>query len=255
MQSKNRPKIKLVTNSGIRLIHQIPSTLSDLYISISQLTPTCAYTLTTNTGKLLNTDKDLQECITQSQTLPSLKIFLAPLPCPKCSICSNPSFSPIYNCPECNIFLCPFCESQAIHPHALIKARTLSQILNFSVDRFNPKGFLRELKRFEKNFLKAKVFRHFLSKNFEAVCGETVACGWVIGNCGDLDWPAGCALVWKKGEIKSNGLVFGPVKIGESCELRLEVRVPERIGEYFGYWEVYVRGYSILILKESIKSV
>ena len=114
---------------------------------------------------------------------------------------------------------------------------------------------MRELRKFEKNFFKAKVFRHFLNKDFKAVCGETVACGWVIGNCGDLDWPEGSALVWKKGELKSNGLVFGPVQVGEPCELRLEVKVPDEAGEYFGYWEVYVRGYSILSLKESIKAV
>lgn len=255
MQSRKFPKIKLITNTKIRLIHQVPSSLSDLHTSISQLTKVRSYTLTTDTGKSLRSDFDLQESLKLCQNKVSLRIFLHPEPSPGCSNCGSASYAPIYNCPECNVFLCPSCESQTVHQHALIKGNSFAQVLNFQVNRMNPTQIFKDFQKYEKNLIKGKVLSHLLPKNFRVKSGENFICGWVIINCGDIDWPEGSALVWKKGDLKSNGEVFGPVSVGQMIELKVNIKAPEQIGKFSGNWEVFIRGHSVLSLKEVVSTV
>ena len=76
--------------------------------------------------------------------------------------------------------------------------------------------------------------------------GQTFIKTWLVQNSGSCDWPASTELVAAYSQLGGVGRVpVGPVAVGETVEISIELTVPDADGTFDGLWSLWADGKEI----------
>jgi Ig-like domain from next to BRCA1 gene len=244
--------IKLILSEDIRKLHRIPSTVEELKECVLEIFKTKNYSMAYNSGVEINSTSDLINAYEWAKSFPSLKIHLKlkPNDAASCLYCKSPIKSPVYQCIQCQTYICNNCES--LHPHIMLKAKSVFDLKMSPFVSFQPDKFMEQIIRFEKKMMKIKVLSHLIPEELVTRPLQKVLIGWNIQNAGNLDWPEGSALMWRKGTLVSDHRLVPQLRAGDSAEVSLEITTPGSKGQHTGIWELVVRGIPISKLKTKL---
>jgi hypothetical protein len=149
--------------------------------------------------------------------------------CNLCSVC--PIVGNRYTCTSCPDFdLCQACEDSGKHPadHVMLKIRpTVAPVAPVAPVVHKPRAqFLRDITIQDGAF---------------CMGNQTIQKTWALRNNGDHAWPAGCKLLFVKGELcpsSQEPIELGSVAPGDPVHVSVNITIPATPGRYTGYYRL-----------------